>query len=104
MTNASWVNRLRDELSLQQLVAYAALVIVVLLVAYPMAFLVEVAFRVSGPNEATRYGLDNFALVFSSRNLETIFNTIALAVISTVIAIPCGFMAAWVIYRTDIPG
>lgn len=104
MANASLTNRLRDELSVQQLVAYAALVIVVLLVAYPMAFLIEVAFRVSGPNEATRYGFDNFALVFSPRNLETMFNTIALAVISTVIAIPCGFMAAWVIYRTDIPG
>lgn len=101
--SSSFFNRLRGELSLQQLTAYAALLIVVLLVAYPMVFLVEVALRVSPPNEPARYGLDNFSLVFSSRNIDTILNTIQLAVISTVIAIPCGFIAAWIIYRTDIP-
>lgn len=102
--NVSLVNRLRGGLSFQQIVAYAALLVVVLLVAYPMAYLVEVALRVSEPNEAARYGLDNFALIFSSRNLDTIFNTIILAVVSTAIAIPCGFLAAWIVYRTDIPG
>ncbi|MGE0749013.1 MAG: ABC transporter permease [Variibacter sp.] len=101
---ASLVNRLRRGLSLQQLVAYVALLIVVLLVLYPMLYLVEVALRVSPANEPARYGFVNFALVFSARNVDTIFNTIVLAVVSTVIAIPCGFIAAWIVFRTDVPG
>ncbi|MGB3416443.1 MAG: iron ABC transporter permease [Mesorhizobium sp.] len=100
----AFFNRLKGELSVQQLTAYAALLVVVLLVAYPMVYLIEVALRVSAPNEPARYGLDNFSLVFSPRNIDTILNTIQLAVISTAIAIPCGFLAAWIIYRTDIPG
>lgn len=98
------VNRLRRELSLQQLVAYAALLLVVLLVLYPMVYLVEVALRISPVGDPAQYGLDNFAAVFSERNLDTIFNTIALAAISTLIAIPCGFLAAWIVFRTDVPG
>ncbi len=97
-------NRLLRELSLQQLVAYAALLLVVALVVYPMFYLAEVAFRVSPRGAPVAYGLDNFALIFSSRNLATLFNTVALAVISTLIAIPCGFFAAWVVFRTDVPG
>ncbi|MGB3536684.1 MAG: ABC transporter permease subunit, partial [Mesorhizobium sp.] len=100
----AFFNRLKGELSVQQLTAYAALLVVVLLVAYPMVYLIEVALRVSAPNEPARYGLDNFSLVFSPRNIDTVLNTIQLAVISTAIAIPCGFLAAWIIYRTDIPG
>jgi iron(III) transport system permease protein len=102
--SSSFFNRLKGEFSVQQVTAYAALLVVVLLVAYPMLYLIEVALRVSQPDEPVRYGLGNFALVFSSRNLDTLLNTIYLAVISTVIAIPCGFLAAWIIYRTDIPG
>lgn len=98
------VNRLLRELSIQQLVSYAALLLVAGLVIYPMFYLVEVAFRVSPRGETAGYGLDNFAAIFSKRNIDTMFNTIVLAVISTVIAIPCGFLAAWVVFRTDVPG
>lgn len=101
---SAFANRLLRELSPQQLLAYAALLVVVLLVAYPMVYLLEVAFRVSARGEPVQYGLDNFALIFTARNVSTLFNTIALAVISTAIAIPAGFLAAWIVFRTDVPG
>lgn len=91
-------------LPLQQVIAYTALLTVALLVAYPMAFLLEVAFRVSESGQPARYGLHNFALIFAEGNVQVILNTAALAVISTAIAIPCGFLAAWIVFRTDIPG
>jgi iron(III) transport system permease protein len=101
---SAFTNRLLRELSPQQLLAYAALLVVVLLVAYPMVYLLEVAFRVSARGEPVQYGLDNFGLIFTARNTSTLFNTIALAVISTAIAIPAGFLAAWIVFRTDVPG
>ena len=99
-----WSHRLRRVLTLQQVVAYGALLLVVSLVAYPMVFLLEVAFRTSGIGEPARYGLHNFASIFSAGNVKAIVNTVILAVVSTVIAIPCGFMAAWIVFRTDVPG
>ncbi|MEO6958849.1 MAG: ABC transporter permease subunit, partial [Burkholderiaceae bacterium] len=104
MMNDPLMNRLRRGLSLQQVVAYAALLTVTLLVAYPMAFLVEVAFRVSEAGKPASYGFGNFSLILSASNLKVVFNTVALAVISTAIAIPCGFGAAWIVFRTNIPG
>lgn len=104
LASESLTNRLRGALTIQQIVAYGALLLVFLLVAYPMVFLVEVAFRTSGIGEPLTYGLDNFALIASPENLSAIINTLALAVISTVIAIPIGFMTAWIVFRTDIPG
>lgn len=100
----SFVRRLGGVLRPQQAIGYVVLVAVALLVAYPMAFLVEVAFRVSGPTEPARYGLSNFAAILSEGSLAAISNTVVLALISTAIAIPCGFMAAWIVYRTDVPG
>jgi iron(III) transport system permease protein len=98
------VSRLGAVFRPQQAIGPVVLVAVALLVLYPMAFLLEVAFRVSGPNAPARYGLGNFTLIFSEGNLAAISNTVVLALISTAIAIPCGFLAAWIVYRTDVPG
>lgn len=96
--------RTRGGLGLQQVIGYAVLAAIALLVLYPMGFLLEVAFRVSGLGEPARYGLSNFAAIFSEENIEVVFNTVVLAIVSTAIAIPCGFFAAWIVYRTDVPG
>jgi iron(III) transport system permease protein len=101
---ATGINLVQRELTLQQLVAYAALLAVVFLVAYPMVYLTEVALRVSARGQPTAYGLDNFVQMASPRNVEALFNTVALAFIATVIAIPAGFLAAWIVFRTDVPG
>jgi iron(III) transport system permease protein len=98
------VTRLGGGLSLQQAIGYIVLAAVALLVLYPMAYLLEVAFRVSGPGQPAQYGIANFVLIFSEGNIAAISNTVVLALISTAIAIPCGFLAAWIVYRTDVPG
>lgn len=100
----TWIQRFRRGVTLQQVVAYGALLTVVVLVAYPMAFLSEIAFRVSEAGQPALYGLGNFAMIFSPGNRVAIMNTMVLAVVSTVIAIPCGFIAAWIVFRTDVPG
>ena len=75
-----------------------------LLVLYPVAYLLQAAFN-TGDQEArppTQYGFDNFAALLDYPQI--ILNTLTVSFAATVMALVFGFVMAWIITRTNVPG
>jgi len=92
---ASWGSRL-----LAALVGGGAAV----LVLYPIAFLIQASLSVGDPQARPpeAYGLANFAELPRYSRIFT--NTVVVAVAATVVAIVVGFVMAWILSRTNMPG
>src|SRR6267142_2447898 len=92
---ASWASRL-----LAALVGGGAAV----LVLYPIAFLIQASLSVGDPQARPpeAYGLANFAEL--PRYSRIFANTVLVAVAASVLAIVVGFVMAWVLSRTNVPG
>src|SRR6187401_1959961 len=75
-----------------------------LLVLYPVAFLLQAALNTGDPEARppTEYGLDNFAGLLAYPQI--ILNTLTVSVAATVMALVLGFVMAWIITRTNVPG
>ena len=75
-----------------------------LLVLYPVAFLLQAALNTGDPEARppTEYGLDNFAGLLEYPQI--ILNTLTVSVAATVMALVLGFVMAWIITRTNVPG
>ena len=75
-----------------------------LLVLYPVAFLLQAALNTGDPEARppTSYGLDNFAGLLEYPQI--ILNTLTVSVAATVMALVLGFVMAWIITRTNVPG
>ena len=75
-----------------------------LLVLYPVAFLLQAALNTGDPEARppTQYGLDNFAGLLEYPQI--ILNTLTVSVAATVMALVLGFVMAWIITRTNVPG
>ena len=88
----------------QALISLVILVVCGLLVLFPMLFLFAESFNVgdsqSFPPEVM--GLANYLGI--ALDFKVILNTVQVALIATVIAILFGFLLAWVLSRTTIPG
>src|ERR1043166_2936041 len=75
-----------------------------LLVLYPVAFLLQAALNVGDPDARppTEYGFDNFAGLLAYPQI--ILNTLTVSFAATVMALILGFVMAWIITRTNVPG
>src|SRR5215212_4671744 len=75
-----------------------------LLVLYPVAFLLQAALNTGDPEARppTDYGLDNFAGLLAYPQI--ILNTLTVSFAATVMALVIGFLMAWIITRTNVPG
>jgi iron(III) transport system permease protein len=75
-----------------------------LLVLYPVFYLVQAALDVGNPDTRppTAYGFDNFAAL--PQYSEILLNTVVVSVAATVMALIFGFVAAWILMRTNVPG
>src|ERR1043165_5052687 len=75
-----------------------------LLVLYPVAFLLQAALNVGDPDARppTEYGFDNFAGLLAYPQI--ILNTLTVSLAATVMALILGFVMAWIITRTNVPG
>jgi iron(III) transport system permease protein len=75
-----------------------------LLVAYPMLFLIVESLNVGDPEQfpPEAYGISNYAEVFQGARI--LGNTALIAVLATGMAIFSGFLLAWILTRTAIPG
>src|SRR6201992_610390 len=87
--------------------AIAGLVIALfagLLVLYPVAFLLQAALNTGDPEARppTQYGLDNFAGLLAYPQI--VLNTLTVSFAATVMALVLGFLMAWIITRTNVPG
>jgi iron(III) transport system permease protein len=75
-----------------------------LFVLYPIYFLVQASLDVGAPDTRppTAYGLDNFAAL---PNYSTIMlNTLVVTFVATIMALVFGFLTAWILTRTNVPG
>src|SRR5947208_13044957 len=75
-----------------------------LLVLYPVAYLLQAALN-TGDAEArppTEYGLDNFAGLLAYPQI--VLNTLTVSLAATVMALAFGFLMAWILTRTNLPG
>ena len=74
------------------------------LVLYPIAFLLAESFNVGDPQlfPPEAWGVANYIRLFEEPRI--IGNTLLVASIATVLAVAFGFVQAWILTRTDIPG
>jgi iron(III) transport system permease protein len=94
----------RSPVSAQQLAGYGVAAVAAVLVLYPVFFLFQAALDVGDPQvrPPTAYGLDNFSGIFAYP--EILLNTLTVSVAATVMALVFGFVMAWILTRTNVPG
>ena len=96
---------LRPRINGQALTTLAVLVIVGFLVLLPLVFLVEESLNVGDPMAfpPVEFGIANYISIFQE-DFKTVWNTLVIAVMATVMAILIGFILAWILTRTNVPG
>jgi iron(III) transport system permease protein len=92
------------QLSSQTVVGLAVAAVAAVLVLYPIYFLFQAALNVGDPEAKppTDYGLDNFLAL--GRYWEILLNTVTVSLAATVLALLFGFITAWILSRTNVPG
>jgi len=87
-----------------EMVAMATIVAVVAgIVLYPIYYLLQASFDVGLPDvrPPSAYGTANYAKVFDYPQI--IWNTLVVTFVSTLMALLFGFVAAWILTRTNVP-
>ena len=96
---------LRPRFNWQALVTLVVLLVVGFLVLLPLTFLVGESFNTGDalafPPES--YGIQNYLDIFEE-DLNVLTNTVAIAVMATLMAIVIGFTLAWILTRTNVKG
>jgi len=88
----------------QQWVMLVMLLVCSALVLYPLGFLIVTSLNTGDPQvfPPEEYGLGNYHNLYD--DIRIITNTLMVACISTVLAVVFGFVQAWILTRTSIPG
>ena len=94
----------RSLISAQKLAGYGVAAVAAVLVLYPVFFLLQAALDVGDPQvrPPTAYGFDNFNGIFQYPQI--LLNTLTVSVAATVMALVFGFVMAWILTRTNVPG
>ncbi|HTG07454.1 MAG TPA: iron ABC transporter permease [Bradyrhizobium sp.] len=94
----------RSPISAQQMAGYGVAAVAAVLVLYPVFFLFQAALDVGDPQvrPPTAYGFDNFNGIFQYPQI--LLNTLTVSVAATVMALVFGFVMAWILTRTNVPG
>jgi iron(III) transport system permease protein len=94
----------RSLISAQKIAGYGVAAVAAVLVLYPVFFLLQAAFDVGDPQvrPPTAYGFDNFSGIFQYPQI--LLNTLTVSVTATVMALVFGFVMAWILTRTNVPG
>ena len=90
--------------SVQKVAGYGVATVAAVLVLYPVFYLLQAAFDVGDPQSRppTAYGLDNFEALFNYPQI--MLNTLVVSFAATVMALVIGFVMAWILARTNVPG
>lgn len=91
-------------ISAQKIAGYGVAAVAAVLVLYPVFFLLQAAFDVGDPQvrPPTAYGFDNFDGILQYPQI--LLNTLTVSVAATVMALVFGFVMAWILTRTNVPG
>src|SRR5580698_4592481 len=89
----------------QPVIAAAVVVVVAFLVLLPIVFLVEESLNVGDPLAfpPREFGIANYVAMFDE-DINVLVNTVVIAVMATAMAVVIGFMLAWILTRTNVPG
>jgi iron(III) transport system permease protein len=98
------VQSARSLISGQKMAGYGVAAVAAVLVLYPVFFLLQAALDVGDPQvrPPTAYGFDNFNGIFQYPQI--LLNTLTVSVAATVMALVFGFVMAWILTRTNVPG
>lgn len=93
-----------QRLNSQAVIGLSILVGCGLLVLYPILFLLAESLNTGDPQTfpPTSLGLDNYLGI--GLDFKIILNTVQVAVFATILAIFAGFVLAWILTRTQMPG
>jgi iron(III) transport system permease protein len=93
-----------SSISAQKIAGYGVAAVAAVLVLYPVFFLLQAALDVGDPQvrPPTAYGFDNFSGIFQYPQI--LLNTLTVSVAATVMALVFGFVMAWILTRTNVPG
>jgi iron(III) transport system permease protein len=96
--------RAMPRLSIANLMMLLVLLLCAILVLYPVVFIVAESLNTGEPGvfPPGEIGLRNFAGM--ADDLDIIWNTLFVAFCATVAAVVIGFVLAWILTRTNIPG
>jgi iron(III) transport system permease protein len=95
----------RVETHVRRLVGNAFPLAIGIIVALPLMLLFINSFNLSLPGREATYGVQNWIIAFSdSGTLMSLWNSVALGGLRTLISIPIAFTLAWLIARSDLPG
>jgi iron(III) transport system permease protein len=90
--------------SAQKMAGYGVAAVAAVLVLYPVFFLLQASLDVGDPQvrPPSAYGLDNFGGLFQFPQI--LLNTLTVSLAATVMALVFGFVMAWILSRTNVPG
>jgi iron(III) transport system permease protein len=93
-----------SSISTQKIAGYGVAAVAAVLVLYPVFFLLQAAFDVGDPQTRppTAYGFDNFSGILQYPQI--LLNTLTVSFAATVMALVFGFVMAWILTRTNVPG
>ncbi len=94
----------RSLISAQKMAGYGVAAVAAVLILYPVFFLLQEALDVGDPQvrPPTAYGFDNFSGIFQYPQI--LLNTLTVSAAATVMALVFGFVMAWILTRTNVPG
>jgi len=93
-----------SSISAPQIAGYGVAAVAAILVLYPVFFLLQAALDVGDPQvrPPTAYGFDNFSGILQYPQI--LLNTLTVSLAATVMALVFGFVMAWILTRTNVPG
>src|ERR1700724_4232773 len=93
-----------SSISAQKIAGYGVAAVAAVLVLYPVFFLLQASLDVGDPQvrPPSAYGLDNFGGLFQFPQI--LLNTLTVSLAATVMAVLFGFVMAWILSRTNVPG
>jgi iron(III) transport system permease protein len=102
--SATAVTAAGSSISAQKLAGYGVAAVAAVLVLYPVFYLLQAAFDVGDPQTRppTAYGIDNFGALLQYPQI--LLNTLTVSLAATVMALVIGFVMAWILARTNVPG
>src|SRR5215467_4809708 len=91
-------------LSAQTVVGVTVAAFSAILLLSPIFFLLQASLDVGDPEATppTAYGFDNYATLLQYSQI--LVNTVLVSLAATVMAMVFGFVMAWILSRTDVPG
>ena len=93
-----------ESFSAQKIAGYGVATVAAVLVLYPVFYLLQAALDVGDPQTRppTAYGFDNFSALLNYPQI--MLNTLSVSFAATLIALVIGFIMAWILTRTNVPG